>query len=126
MGPVEAWVRGGLAGGRSQAAGDAQYGAGGVRRLGAEQPGDGGGDLVGFAGAAQRDPAGGAVGPVGDAGVGVDAGVDDAGRDGVDPDAVGGEFLGQADGEGVGGGFGGGVVDVFAGAAEGGGGRRRC
>lgn len=49
-------------------------------------------------------------------------GADDAGGDAVDADAVGGEFLGQADGEGVGGGFDGGVVDVLPRAAEGGGG----
>jgi len=53
--------------------------------------------------------------PVGVAGGGVDAGVDDAGGDGVDPDPLVGEFLGRADGEGVDTGFRGGVVDVVVG-----------
>jgi hypothetical protein len=40
-------------------------------------------------------------------------GADCSGGDSVDADAVGGQFLGQSDGEGVDTSFGGGVVDVF-------------
>jgi hypothetical protein len=53
----------------------------------------------------------------------VELGPDDAGRHAVDPDAVGGDLLGQADGHGVDGGLGRRIVDVLAGTAEGRGGR---
>src|SRR6185295_1764816 len=107
----------------SETAGDAKDGAGGVRGVGAEQEGDGRRDLLGLAGAAEWDAAGGLVRPVRCSGVRVDLGADDAGRDGVDPDAVAGELLRQAEGEDVDTGLCRGVVQILVRRSGGAGGR---
>jgi hypothetical protein len=84
----------------------------------AKQPGDGRGYLPGLAGAAERYVLGDAVRAAGVSGGGVDAGADRSGCHSVDADLVGGEFLGQADGECLDCRLGGGVVDVLVRGTE--------
>src|SRR5262245_42276017 len=86
-------------------------------RVGAEQPRDGAGDLVGLAGAAERDLVSELGGPLR---VGVDLGPDDPRRDAVHAD-VRGELLCEADRDRLDRGLGARVVDVLVGGAAGGG-----
>ncbi len=58
-----------------------------------------------------------AIDTVGFAALGVHGGVDETRSDGVDADAFFGDLFGEADGEGIDGAFGGGIVNVFAGGA---------
>ena len=99
------------------AAGDVEDGAGYVGGLFGEQPEDGGGDLFGLAAALEGDLGFQAIDAVGFAALSVHSGVDEAGADGVDADAFFGDLFGEADGEGIDGAFGGGVVNVLAGGA---------
>src|SRR5690348_5889966 len=107
----------------STAARDVEDGAGYVGRRVTDQPKDRLADLVGRAGAAEWRRDAQLVGAVGLAAAGVDLGVDQAGADAVDAHAFGTKLLGEADGHGVDGALGGGVVDIFASRSQPRGGR---
>ena len=96
------------------APGHVEHGAGDVAGIVAEQPDDGVGHLLGAAGALHRHQRRHLARPVGLAARGMDVGLDDAGAHRVDAHAFGGHLLGQADGEGVDGALGCGVVHVLA------------
>jgi hypothetical protein len=72
-----------------------------VRGLGPDRPGDGRGNLAGFTRLAHWNVPGDAVSAAGVSGCRVDGGSDCPGSHRVDADLVSGEFLGQADGEGL-------------------------
>jgi rare lipoprotein A len=85
----------------SAPAGDVEQRAGGVAGLGAEQPDDRLGDLVGRTGARDRDLGAQPGGAVGFAAAGVDLGFDDARTDRIDAHTFGGDLARQAEREGV-------------------------
>src|SRR5881394_597549 len=77
-------------------AGDVDDRAGGVGGLVGSKPEDGAGDFLGLAGARERRRGADALEPARVAAAGVDFGADHARADGVDADAVAGNFLRQA------------------------------
>src|SRR6185436_10912347 len=82
-------------------AGDVDDRAGGVGGLVGSEPEDGAGDFLGLARACERRHGADALEAARVAAAGVDLGANHAGAHGVDADAVAGNFLRQAHGEGI-------------------------
>src|SRR5690606_33747077 len=99
-------------------AADIQQRAAGVAGLLAGQPQDGFGHFLSFAASAHGYAGLDSFDAPRLAAAGMDLGADHAWPHGIDPNAFGGNFLGQAERHAVDRALGGGVVDVFVGRAE--------